>query len=777
MPEHKVSNTLLIKIHTSWYLSWWFTAILILVIVSVIYAIYRLIKASKKEINQLGNEVTKSQKTLARKNEELQRKNAELTERRQRLKELQDHINAVSRIESLEGVCEKAMEDMIDFFEFDYASLSLFDPISRKITVKYNRARLESRVDPSEWQGGEIIRILDEKEYDILPLVLEAKRPILVDGNMVDGKEVAIDENAILDYRLYEKHKHGDLVRGFFPMIRRSEDKEGKLDLNIDQRAAEFLSQFGQEAADTVEGDTPIGIFEVGYHRTTHQHIDKQKKLDLKLYIDNCAQPYFRAYQSHQREEARRDLAELGKEASVEAFLRKSLEVLSERFHADFADAFLVPFDHSRDWKPLQTVGYKVDDKHLVQVYDKRKKSKGLYVKAIQDRKVYISSDVSQDTDFVADGLEIKGLLVTPLVYHERAIGGICLYSKNDKAFDVAHENLIKLYQEELVDLLMAKRANEAIQNLTKPFSIFSDQAFYENLGRGLEDYFLEAKVGVWRTSGESSEAELKYERCYISPRLANVPHSYTTSSATFSDRQTFDNLSALKAIPQIRNWAGKKNFRSAIYIPIGTEHIVQAHVWIFAQTPAQVKLAEFDELFLSLLHEKATTSLRLLRTIKALSSLAQLPGKQDIELRDYLKSLCGLGVDLLEADPVTLFTSQSDKLDEKLRYRDGYYAGGFKDRTIIHMYEGKSKEAEREVALPNRIMADAQEEFFRDFRSEDELIDYINKTGSNPYLEPGAIEPFWVREDIKSVVAVRLQLQDTPLGVMFFNYRRERTL
>ncbi|MEO1382297.1 MAG: hypothetical protein AAFV78_03550, partial [Bacteroidota bacterium] len=69
---------------------------------------------------------------------------------------------------------------------------------------------------------------------------------------------------------------------------------------------------------------------------------------------------------------------------------------------------------------------------------------------------------------------------------------------------------------------------------MTKPFSIFSDQAFYENLGRGLEDYFLEAKVGVWRTSGESSEAELKYERCYISPGLANVPHSYTTSSATF---------------------------------------------------------------------------------------------------------------------------------------------------------------------------------------------------------------------------------------------------
>ncbi|MEO1382296.1 MAG: HAMP domain-containing sensor histidine kinase [Bacteroidota bacterium] len=277
--------------------------------------------------------------------------------------------------------------------------------------------------------------------------------------------------------------------------------------------------------------------------------------------------------------------------------------------------------------------------------------------------------------------------------------------------------------------------------------------------------------------SGESSEAELKYERCYISPGLANVPHSYTTSSATFSDRQTFENLSALKAIPQIRNWAAKKNFRSAIYIPIGTEHIVQAHVWIFAQTPAQVKLAEFDELFLNLLHEKATTSLRLLRTIKALSSLAQSTGGQSFELKDYLKSLCGLGVDLLEADPVTLFTSQSNKLDEKLRYRDGYYAGGFKDKAITYMYEGKSKEAEREVALPNRIMADTQDEFFKDFRSEDELIDYLKKTGSNPYLEPGAIKPFWVRENIKSVVAVRLQLQDTPLGVMFFNYRRERTV
>lgn len=777
VPEHKVSNTLFIKIHTPWHLSWWFTVLLILLLTSVAYTTYYLLRRSKEEIDQLGNEVTESQKVLARKNEELQRKNSELTERRQRLKELQDHINAVSRIESLEGVCKKAMEDMIDFFEFDYASLSLFDPISRKITVEYNTARGGSLVDPTTWQGGEIVRVLDEKKYDILPLVLKAKRSILVDGNIVDGQEIPIDENAILDHRLYKEYKHGDLVRGFFPMIRRSEDKEGKLDLNIDQRAAEFLNQSDHETTDTIEGDTPIGIFEVGYHRTTHQHIDKQKKLDLKLYIDNLAQPYFRAYQSHQREEARRDLTELSKEASVEAFLRKSLEVLSERFHADFADAFLVPFDHSKDWKPLQIVGYRVDDKHLVQIYKKRKKSKGLYVKAIQDRRVYISSDVSQEADFVADGLEIKSLLVTPLIYHERAIGGICLYSKNDKAFNVAHENLIKLYQEELVDLLMAKRANEAIQNLTKPFSLFSNQAFYENLGRGLEDYFLEAKVGIWITSGESSEAELKYERCYVSPGLLSIPHSYITSSVALSDRQTFENLSALKAIPQIRNWAGKKNFRSAIYIPIGTEHIVQAHVWIFAQTPAQVKLAEFDELFLNLLHEKAATSLRLLRTIKALSSLGQLPGYQDVELGSYLKNLCELGVDLLEADPVTLFTSRSDKLTDKLRLRDGYYAGGFKDKTITYKYEGKSKDSEKEVTLPNRIMADTQDEFVKDFHSENELIDYLNKTGSNPYLELGAVEPFMTRENIKSVIAVRLQLQDTPLGVMFFNYRHERTV
>ncbi|MEO1384607.1 MAG: cell division protein ZapB, partial [Bacteroidota bacterium] len=229
VPEHKVSNTLFIKIHTPWYLSWWFTVLLILLLTSVAYTTYYLLRRSKEEIDQLGNEVTESQKVLARKNEELQRKNAELTERRQRLKELQEHINAVSRIESLEDVCKKAMKDMIDFFKFDYASLSLFDPISRKITVKYNKARPGSLVDPSEWQGDGIIRILDEKNYDILPLVLEAKRPILVDGNIVDGKEIVIDENAILDHLLYEKHEHGDLVRGFFPMIRRSEDKEGKL--------------------------------------------------------------------------------------------------------------------------------------------------------------------------------------------------------------------------------------------------------------------------------------------------------------------------------------------------------------------------------------------------------------------------------------------------------------------------------------------------------------------------------------------------------------------
>ncbi|MEO1588052.1 MAG: hypothetical protein AAFS00_12240, partial [Bacteroidota bacterium] len=196
---------------------------------------------------------------------------------------LHHRINALSRKENLDEVCQIAVQEMIDFFGLDYASLSLVDHLDRTIKVKYNASRKDSPVDPTAWQSDKLNRQFALTDADVLPYTVAGDAVLKVDGHHIqvlanlegDIQEeivVEIGKDPHFDPEVYRKFGHDQLVRLFIPMKKRLERAGGNRDY-------------------------ALGVFEVGYHKQTGKTFSHADLIELKLYIDNCAQPFFRGFE------------------------------------------------------------------------------------------------------------------------------------------------------------------------------------------------------------------------------------------------------------------------------------------------------------------------------------------------------------------------------------------------------------------------------------------------------------------------------------------------
>ncbi|MEM7372743.1 MAG: two-component regulator propeller domain-containing protein [Bacteroidota bacterium] len=784
--EKEANVELIILVSSPFWLSPWgillgfLIFMFVLVGVYYIYTLYRdlnqvkqaeishsqTIEALTGTVQVQSESLLQTNNLLTSANQQLTERTKELESRKEHLQELQNRINEVSRQESMEDVCNQAMEDMIHFFGFDYASLSIVDHMKNWITVEYNIKKADGLVDPRLWQAKEMNYGFSLEHRDILPYVIRQKKEVYVDGAKVfiDGqliKDNRIDQSQIpaLESKVFFTYDHHNLIRLFLPMKRRAK----QIHFNPDSDA---------------EGDYPLGVFEVGYHRDTGKEIRDQDVVDLKLYIDNCAQPYYHAYIREEAKQITEKLSEFEAIDHPKQYIKKILEHLCTLVKAELGgDFFVLPMDSKENWVPRETVEYRMPKDHLKQIkrtiHQTSSDKIGIFQHVVNTQQTYWSHNVLEDPYFIPDSQNVTSLISIPLIYQQKVIGGFNLYSGKQSQFDRRKAKVLNLYAEGIAEAYIRKKINHAIRNLIQPFDLFDQKEIYHSLVNVIGEHFQTSFVSVWEIVQEGKEkiVQLNYalkplftalQKQKIST-LKNLPQPIKEKLSFFPDEQ---NPSLKEVLPDLAQIFDHFGLSSAILIPIQVEGNVTGFVLVKSQME-QLSLLPQDKLFLDLLIPKAGSAIQQSKIFRAFANLSGAEGKFDF--RTFVNNLTQLAKVLLNADPVFLFVH---KIGQDITFSDGSYSGSFRSEFTAELHQKRGEYSQKPVDFVNAIIATGTQRF----RNLKEYEQYLNQHRRFfKWEEISTKQTFWYREKIQSSAAVRLEFQEEPIGVLFVNYRYQK--
>ena len=197
-------------------------------------------------------------------------------------------LRVIASKEIFEEIGQSAVLDLVELFNFDYGTLSIVDHFKDQIFPhKYSVTRIPELVKPEIW---EVDTFYPLNHADVLVECLRTKKVLEVEGNIINGKKVEIKVGGILNKNIYETYNHKDLKRLFIPMISRYEQTPSIDPLNSDiEKKGRYLR------------DYPIGVFELGVHRSTKRLINKELISLIQFYIDLCSYPYSQAFARRQK--------------------------------------------------------------------------------------------------------------------------------------------------------------------------------------------------------------------------------------------------------------------------------------------------------------------------------------------------------------------------------------------------------------------------------------------------------------------------------------------
>lgn len=781
-------GTITIIVQTPHWLRGWFIGFLSLVGLAIlglsVLAIRNRIRRNRirelekavaektEDLKSVNDRLTEKTEVLKSVNERLSSKTVALEAQKQEQVARSEHldalhylINAVSRLETIDQIGKAAIKDMITFFGFDYVSFSVVDHHKRKIEVRYNDKSDNSIVDPTDWQGAHKKYSFKLSDTDILPKVVKQEDVFLVDGNVVNGEAINIDKSSILNEKVYYKYDHANLIRAFIPMKHRA------YGANPEEKA-----------------DYSIGVFEVGYHRSTGKEIEKQDIIDLKLYIDNCAQPFYRAAIREEDRKVQEKLDDFARTEGADDYLKQALSYLGELILADKGDFSFVPLDVTEDWFPSEPIvfvkksesgegtsqGENTFREELVRVRKKNEKLDkprvGIYKWAIEKKEVYIADNVKEDDLYIKGLTKIHSQISIPLIYQGKAIGALSFYGEEKALFDNKKARVLEKYAQTLASNYIKKKIDNETRNLVKPFNVLSTREIYAPICEAIERYFQVDKVMAWQfePSEEQGHFRLKYRTPGMKASLEEEGMSLEKiklgNASDLNRIRFFDGNKIGNTFPDFAKFMKRQEFKSLISIPFLLEEIQIAVIVIFSKRETLWLLAE-DRIFLNLIAQKGAMALQMSKMISSLETLSKAGVEYEQDL--FLRQLVRAAADLFQADPVVLYPYEEGR---EIQFRDGVYAGTFKGEVIKQYYKGKHRNSTRAVFLANVIAKEGTKWF--DDRTEYETF-LKEKGGGQASSEfKGS---FHEREKIQSFVGVQLQFEQKVVGVIFFNYRVQK--
>ncbi|MEL6730103.1 MAG: GAF domain-containing protein [Bacteroidota bacterium] len=691
---------------------------------------------------------------------------------------LHHRINALSRKENLDEVCQIAVQEMIDFFGLDYASLSLVDHLDRTIKVKYNASRKDSPVDPTAWQSDKLNRQFALTDADVLPYTVAGDAVLKVDGHHIqvlanlegDIQEeivVEIGKDPHFDPEVYRKFGHDQLVRLFIPMKKRLERAGGNRDY-------------------------ALGVFEVGYHKQTGKTFSHADLIELKLYIDNCAQPFFRGFEIEEDLRIKETLDQFIQIEDPDQYLQAILQELAQLVHADMGgDVALIPFGQQDQWLPERPIVFKVEEEVLTKDrldrVNQTPSPTEIFRHVIQTGESYWTSPSNQIA-IIVGYKGAKSQLSIPLHYQGRTLGAINLYDRRENHFDLKKARVLEKYAQEIAKDFTLKRVNYSLQGLVRPFGIFEAEEIYQPIVSFLKNYFQTPYIIAWeRKQREHTFFQQAYheipgelnlrgkeiipfalrrgfeivsinEEEYFLPRAKGRGPKYTRGKEASLVLQA----SQLRQyFPDFRALLSTHGLRSGIFVPVISDTRIVGLITLFSKV-AEPDLAPEDYLLLNMITQKGGMTLQMFQIINQLTLLSEQLSEPSYA--SYLQTLTDKGIEILDADLIQLFPRK----EKNIAKREGIHSGVF-----LHQDHRKEFAQEAEMrdsfALANAILRSGTQYFHKKADFEQFLRSHAIDSG-------GLFErSFWEKEALASMAAIKLEFRKQDLGVLLIHYRNPR--
>ena len=760
-----------------WLKEWvLFLAIPILLIVAYYVSFQRYTKHQIK-LNQKLEKTNEELETLVKE------QTINLVERNVELEGLHTLINSISRLNNTQEVCESALKDMIEFFGFDFGSVALVDFLHRKIELRYTdvNPNLKDRVDPRAWYKE---AKYDLNDNDILSQVVQDEKVYFLDGPKVrkdkekEWVEIQRDSD-LLNWKIFDKYNHKDLFRIYIPFIRRAKE----------------LRKLASELKGGEEGDYPIGVFEIGWHRDNLKEITPQKLIDLKLYVDNCAQPYYRAFQNERSERLDSLINEHNSINDPDKYLRALLKSLINEVGGTFGgDMIFLPLNKGNEWEPILKVWEGVDPEEFMDIYRLNQnaiiseKREGIFKHVVKHTKYYFSED-EDDNIFIPGQTNVVSQLSNPIIYRGNVVGVSSLYSNQKGNYDDIKGAFVDRFIERFSENYHKKKVN-FFQSKLDNLRAYSPQSKrpHSNTLMMVEDYFHTSHVGIWEllidadNSNMEEKGGTKYKIQESSEDLAKKleKEQLTTFEIPFHIKESEEieifYLDKLEEInPSLSAFCLKHRFNSVIFIPYSISGNVIGFVTILhGKTDGNQKLVEQneeslvvenspklfaeDKIFLQQVANKIVMTNQLGKLQNTFFDIPQMCIKEDIDF--VLQKITKYAVDVLFSNPVFLY-----RYDSKYKQIFGSvkYSG-----TIFYLkdeFDNHDPDNVQRSHLAYRVIENGS----RYISSKKELL---RAYGSHPKTSKLFRQRFWEREKIQACAALRLESKSGVIGVMFFNYR-----
>lgn len=688
------------------------------------------------------------------------------------LSNVQDQINEISRLESADRINETALGHFVDKFGFDYAIIFFVDVYKREISSQKELFNSNEKKIPYSEKWIKDTHFNLDNDEDILVQIVNEKQDAILIGSEIYGSTIS---NASLDEKIYRENKHNQLARLFLPIIHRTSHEKEKEDQKNDE---------------IEQDDIVLGVVEVGYKRNLFSIVFssilkffpfkklnyferlKKRKVQMKLYVDNFAQPYYRTFIREERKRLYTDIIDVNKnrhEGHYE-FIQGVLNDIAEKLRASYANVSFKTFNN--DFIDLHEkeifYGFTKEEsiKGLKNYSQENTGKDGITHHVINSGKVYFTSgDISKDPYYLKVRGEINSEIGICLKdeYKEK-VGVMTLSSIKEDYFNKLHAGILRKVMDRATQEFEKKKQYKTLKDLSLPFDIFSQSttAIYFKAVKSLKEYFDAEYVSVWEIeSGEtlhfrlSDATEEKFRNIYeeiglIHPKIKKVDFQETREELI--DIVQVKNLKTNREKNKIVNLCEKMTFKSYVIIRIVVEGKYEAFINVFSKRELPDEFEPYTKQFLEQIAKKvalASQTIKLLTSIQLISeSLSNRnsgsPLQKIVDQAYYL---------LPDVELVILYPYKG----EEIKVGNSYRAGNFPLRDI--------KEPNKRANLANLIIKKGTQWI----DNEGMFIDLALESSSNRDLT----KTFWNTNKIKSLAAIQLSYNNQPLGILFFNYTK----
>lgn len=653
------------------------------------------------------------------------------TRTKKRIKQLEmieTAIDDVSKHEETADFAFRMLDYIIKDFGFDYAAISIINFLNSTISTIYGKTQKPNLIKTDTWKSGFKCK-LNEENY--LTQVVRKREPIEVVGL-----------NKKLKKNVLKEDEQADLIRVFVPIEFRTKDR------NIERDEANIV----------------FGVVEAGFHGSTRSNIPKESLIILELFLSYCSGLFHRALLRSEKQIVENLLNRSSEIEEHKEYLERVLTNSVKLIGGDKGDISFFSFNEKEINISDSSIFYNFyeEDKELVK---RRCKSDnhGIVRHVAETEHYYYTNDVKNDAYYIEEFQDVNSELALPMRYYGRVIAVLNIYSTERDFFDDRKANIIQIIADEAAKSFQNKKINQTIKNLVIPFELFAGiEKIYGLILQNIKDYFMTELVSIWEKAeiGDEGEYKLFIARDTLKEKYAEFGiHSLKQDIFKTKREIQLLNFDHNPRDCGFNVFVGKYDLKSMIIVPIIIDQQVYGFINIFSKRELPSLFPE-EITFLNLVATKGAISVQYEKLISSFMEISDsLPSEN---LDRILGNIAGNARRVLHADPVILF-----RYDQTQENFEATFSG--------YLFHPDIKKDLRHYKEEDHLVTYIISKGSVWFENSDDYQEYVKEIGRK-HKGIHFKEDFWTREKIKSSAGVRLEHNDEPIGVMFFNYREEQS-